>query len=97
MEDCGPWVLVNAEPYPRIVGQSFSYAYTETAVSRRTLYEYKVFAVNAARQQLLTMCEAPCSGYGFASSPRHSAPSARGTLIDSGWTVYVEPCGCCCP
>jgi hypothetical protein len=94
--DCGPFVRVNDQPYPREPGQSYNYTYTESPPERRTTYMYRVIAVDANRQQLSVPCEWPCLGYTWASSPRFSAPATQGTLSDWGWALFITPTASTC-
>ncbi len=92
--DCGPFVRVNATPYPRNPGVNESFSFTETPAANATTYHYQVILVDAGRNQLFLGPQAcDCSSHwGWASCPEFSAPIAHGTLTDLGWAVLIQPC-----
>ena len=52
LTDCGPFVRVNATPYPRTPGASEAFTFTEVPPATGTTYNYEVILVDASRQQL---------------------------------------------
>lgn len=98
LADCGGLERVNAAPYPRTPGASEGFTYTEVPPATGTTYNYEVFLVDAARQQVFldpVACDC-ASHHGWASAPAFSAPITQGTLNDLGWALYIQPCadGC---
>jgi hypothetical protein len=95
---CGAFVRLNATPYPRTPGASESFSYTETPPASGTMYDYQVILVDASRQQLFPgpqTCD--CVAHdGWASCPEFSAAITRGSLIDIGWALYIQPCPDAC-
>jgi len=99
LSECGPYVRVNADPLPRVVGATHSHVFTEAPPARRTTYEYRVIPVDAQRQPVIIdriSCDNCGLATGWASCPERSAPLTQGTLEDWGWTLFVHPCpdGC---
>lgn len=97
---CGPWVRVNAAPYPRTADATQSFTYSETPPDLEMTYEYRAIPVDNERHEVvfsLTDCDL-CywTSRSTTSCPEFSAPIAQGTLTDWGWTLYVEPCTSSC-
>lgn len=94
LNGCSQFVRVNADPFPRVVGESHGHTYTEVAPAAGTTYEYRVILVDAYRKEVfLGPGECEClAGIGWASCPSFSAPLTQGTLEDWGWALFVTPC-----
>ncbi len=98
IQECLPSVRVNAEPFPRALNQSHSYALDDVPPDAATLYEYRVELVDAQRNPVSVQsweCD-PCASQAWAAVPDQSAPVAIGTLIDGGWTLILNPCSGTC-
>jgi hypothetical protein len=94
---CGPYVRLNAEPYPR---RAVSHAYTiqDTPPSlEQSPYDYYVATVDADRVPVWL----PGSEYWSHTTvtcPNLSGPVTVGTVEDYGWALYLHPCqGSCWP
>ncbi|MFI5370896.1 MAG: hypothetical protein ACHQ52_04995 [Candidatus Eisenbacteria bacterium] len=97
---CDPFVRVNPESFPRLAaGQSETF--TEPAPALLTTYEYRVVPVDASHQQVILSsvdCNPPCVQSVWVSCPQGSAPLTFATVVDWGWTVFLQPCtGSCWP
>lgn len=98
MSDCGPLTRVNAEPFPRTLGITQSFTYTETPPAMGVTFQYRVITVDASRQEIFidySTCEG-ASCMSWASCPAFSAPLTQGTLTDLGWALNVNPCAGTC-
>lgn len=94
---CDGYVRANEEIIPREVGTTHTVYWGEPTPAPGTLYEYRVIAVDANRQQLFYpgFC-APCDVY--QECPQLSAPVTVGTLVDETLWLRVIPCpGTCYP
>lgn len=94
---CDGYVRANDQIIPRVVGMTHTIYFGEATPAVGTLHEYRVIAVDAARQQLFFpgFC-APCDVY--QECPQLSAPVTIGTLVDETLWLRVIPCpGSCYP
>jgi hypothetical protein len=98
--NCGPSVRMNVDPFPRVVGATHSYTYSDFSFSPGTTYQYLLVMVGANRQEVLldpVSCDCGFGNrYGWASCPEFSGPLTQGTLMDWGWALYVQPCANSC-
>lgn len=97
--NCGAWVRVNAEPFPRTPGKSETYNLVDVAPVTGTLLEYQVLAVDAERNEvpLGPECDFWCSPSAWVSCPDQSAPLTHGTIDDDmGWALLIVPCASTC-
>jgi hypothetical protein len=97
--DCGAWVRITSDPVPRVVGQTHTATVVDTPPESGPLCEYRVWMVDAARQQVLlgpTDCSPPCSPPAYASCPALASPLVVGTVSDLGWAVLLSPCSGTC-
>jgi hypothetical protein len=97
---CDPYVRLNDQPLPRVVGQSHTGSFSEVAPALNTTFEYRVVPVDASHQPVIMSspdCEPPCIHYASASCPDMSGPATIGVVAqDLGWTVLIAPCGGSC-
>lgn len=99
---CGPFVRVNAQPFPRMFGTTHSHSLSETPPEPARTYEYRVAPVDASRNEVQLVdgrfsCS-PCIRNVWTNCPELSAPMIQGTLVDFIWTLGVSPCaGSCYP
>ena len=94
LTECGGYVTVNAQPFPRVQGESQSFTYDEVPPATSTMFEYRIVCVDADRQPVqldYAACEGCAFALGWASCPLHSAPLTVGTLEDWGWALSVHP------
>jgi len=94
---CSEYTRVNDEIIPRLAGQTHTRYFGEPTPAHGVLFEYRVRAVDANRQQVFLpgFC-APCDVY--PTCPDLSAPAAVGTLVDETTWLRVIPCpGTCYP
>jgi hypothetical protein len=94
---CGAYTRANAEIIPRVPGMTHTSYFGEVPPETGRMYEYRVIAVDASRQQLFFpgFCS-PCDTY--QACPPLSAPVAVGTLVDEQLWLRVIPCpGSCYP
>jgi hypothetical protein len=94
LAECGPFVRVNAEPFPRVLGATESFTYREAAPAPMTTFEYRLAYVDANRQPVVlgvSACDDCAFALAWASCPQYSAPLTQGTLGDWGWALYVQP------
>ena len=96
---CGNATRITDVPIPRSFNQEFSHEIVDAHIVDGTLYGYKIYGVNADR----TTFTSPYSLYPeFGSTDQWfagcNAMASKGTIVDWGWTVFIEPCpGSCLP
>lgn len=92
---CAPFERLNAQIFPRVVGQAHSHTYVDTPPEAAQTYEYQAIPVDANRERLIMLmpdCEPPCVKPAWASCPAFSDPIVVGTLQDWGWALAIQPC-----
>jgi hypothetical protein len=92
MNPCGTWERVKPTPFPRTMGVSESFTYTEPVPVAGVRYQYFVVEVDANRNQVHVSdvyCE-PCVA--SAGCPASAVPMTQGTVADWGRTLVIAPC-----
>lgn len=95
LADCGEFVRVNAEPFPRLPGVLHGHTFAEVPPVANVTYHYRVILVDANRNEVSLGSDCDCGGNeGWAGCPE--TPLTHGTLEDWGWALNVLPCpdGC---
>ena len=89
--DCGAFVRVNAEPFPRVFGATHAHAYVEVPPLPGVTYQYRVILIDSERNEISLGSDCDCgASEGWAGCP--DGPLTVGTLEDLGWALLVTPC-----